>query len=541
MRGATWRTLGTVGFGLVAVLLVLGLSGATFVPAGAASHARDGGTTLVGGHAARPVGPDASALATYVQLTGVTGPTTVSVLPAWVNFTIAYGNVNASMFSYNTIISPTNTTVILTIYNVSGLTNYAVNSVPIVQNQTAYSVMLDSSYLGCATSDCTTTMTGAHGYSFSLWVQLDATGAGGTKANSTAADFATTSFVTTLPTWVNARHYMSGAATGPAKYSPLPAWINFSIDYGGVGPSFALSAANTAVWLSVLNEVTHATANYSVPIVTGQTDYTLTLTASGLQGCTQANCSSTFGSMNQTYSFSLWPSLNGSANRGVDAGTNGTLFVPLAVASFILYAPSFYVTAPAPTVTSGNITVTANYTALFVTNAVVNIYSVGTLGGAPPTLVFTANYLEPPGSNAPISHTWIEGTPGSYFVSFVATLDYATMYVNGTVTVVAPSTGGVVYQNTTVYKNVTGGSSPAGFFGLSPAASGTVFLLVGLIVGILAGLVAARMIMSPGPAKPAQPWTEKKEETSNTCSVCGKSFGSADELAAHAKSEHGMQ
>jgi hypothetical protein len=484
-------------------------------------------------------------MATYVDLTGVSGPqtyndpalhTVVSVLPAWVNFTISYGNVNATLFQ----LSATNTTVLMTIYNVSSGTNYMVYSVPIITGQAGYSVMLDQSFLGCSTATCLSTMTGT--YSFSLWVQIDATGAQGTMANNSDMNFDTTTWVATLPTYINTVTYGSGLASGPAKYSTLPAWINFTIRYGGVGPAFAISSSTVSVWLSTLNEVTHAKANYSVPIVAGQSSYSLEITATSDFGCTQANCTAAYGTLNDTLSWNLWPSIDGTAYRG-GMNNNGTLFIPLAVSSFILFAPTFSVSAPGTINTVGNITITANYTAQFVTNAVVNVFAPATLSGGAATLVFTASYLHNVSNDNAISHVWFAGTAASYFVSFVVTLDYENAYVNGTIAVLpaTPTGGGVIYQNSTVYKNVTGGTTPAGFFGLSPAASGTVFLLVGLIVGILAGLVAARLVMSSGPAKPAQPWTEKKEETSNTCSVCGKSFGSADELAAHSKSEHGMQ
>ncbi len=208
-------------------------------------------------------------------------------------------------------------------------------------------------------------------------------------------------------------------ATGPTHYSTLPAWINFTIAYGGVGPAFAISSSNTQVWLSTLNEVTHASANYSVPIVAAQASYSLTLTASGLTGCAQANCTTTFGTMNDTYSFNLWPVVDGTANRGTTAN-NGTLFTPLAVSSFILAAPTFSVTAPAATVTAGNITITANYTAQYVVAAVVNVYTAGTLAGGGGVLVFSGSFLKNVSNPKAISQVWFEGTPGSYNLDFVA-------------------------------------------------------------------------------------------------------------------------
>lgn len=545
MRSATWRTLGTVGLGLVAVFLVLGMSGATVLFSGPAAPARGASTDLIAGHSALPaVSPP---LATWVSTAGATGPTTISVLPAWVNFTISYGNVNHTVSLYNTIISAANASVTLTIYNESSGAYYMTYAVPLVTNTTSYSIMLDSAFLGCSAPDCTVTMPST--YEFSLWSTLNGAVAGGTAATNATTNFAATSWVTTLPTWVNTITYNGGAASGPSGYTTLPAYVDFSIMYGNVGPSFTISATNTVIGLEVLNERTLQAANFSVPIVTGQSTYSVELTTSGIVGATPANCptcAAVLGTMNDTYSFFLWPSLNGAANRGTLA-INGTgsknVPQPLSTATFLLTTPSFTVTAPAATVTTGNITVTVNYTASRLVSLVFSAWTPATLEGASPVLVFSASFLKPANSTAPVSKIWFEGTPGSYSVSLGAYLAYGSVFTNGTVTVVSATTpgGGIIYQNSTVYNNATGASSPAGYFGLNPAVSGTTFLLVGLIVGILAGLVAARMIMSSGPAKPAQPWSEKKEETSNTCSVCGKSFGSADELAAHAKSEHGMQ
>ncbi len=61
MHRATRLTFGTVGIGLLAAFLVLGLSGATALHAAPASPVRDGGAALTTGHGmpAAPVHPDA--------------------------------------------------------------------------------------------------------------------------------------------------------------------------------------------------------------------------------------------------------------------------------------------------------------------------------------------------------------------------------------------------------------------------------------------------------------------------------------------------
>lgn len=460
-----------------------------------------------------------SALSTYVSLTGVSGPVDNSLLPAYVNFTIAYGGVEPTF-----AIASANTQVNLTVFDQTMGFNYGIYAIPIVSGQATYSVELNQAYFGCSAANCTATMPDT--YSFSLWVSLSGVGNGGVLATNSANNFATTTWVNALSTWVN-----TAAASGPAKYNTLPAWVNFTIAFGGVGPSFVLSSANTQVFLQIYNETSGTNfGNWSIPIVTGQTSYSVTLNATTLN-CATPSCSTT---MTGGYAFFLWPSLDGVSARGMTSN-NGTEYSPIASSSFITVTPTFAITAPsAATVPVGNTTVTVAYSAQYLTALTVNIYSSSTAGGAGGVLVYSSSFL----NVSPVSKVWYEGTPGSYFLSLVAVSPYTSWYVNGTVTVA--NSLGLIYQNTTNWVNTTGGTSAAGYFGLSAAASGTLFLLVGLIVGILAALVAARMMMASPPPKPAQPWSDQKGETANTCSVCGKSFGSADELAAHSKSEHGM-
>jgi len=57
-----------------------------------------------------------------------------------------------------------------------------------------------------------------------------------------------------------------------------------------------------------------------------------------------------------------------------------------------------------------------------------------------------------------------------------------------------------------------------------------------MIVAFLLG----RAVTSRAPAQPAQAWSGTTAPAANTCSTCGRSFATPEELAAHAKSEHGM-
>ncbi len=328
-------------------------------------------------------------------------------------------------------------------------------------------------------------------------------------------------------TWISA-----SISAAPAAYSTLPTWVNFTLAYGNftgtIGPT------NTMAWVNVVDDVSHTTqANVSAAIQSGVLTYSVTLNATTLNcAISDPTCTST---LIDNYELNLFVYLNGTSGGG-NVGTNET--PEFAVVSFITYAPVFTLVSPVNTgaAEAGNITVSVAYRAQYTTAVQLNIYSASS------ALVYSSSFFQTQ-EGISVAKVWYELTPGNYGYSIVAQTPYATIWNNGTIVVTpstAPSGGGTIYYNTTLYNNVTGGTSPTGFFGLSPAASGTLLLVVGLIVGIIAGMVAARMMMSSPPAKPAQPWTDNKNAT-NTCSVCGKSFGSADELAAHSKSEHGMQ
>ncbi|MGA8664686.1 MAG: hypothetical protein WB809_06460 [Thermoplasmata archaeon] len=318
--------------------------------------------------------------------------------------------------------------------------------------------------------------------------------------------------------------------SAPAPYSTIPAWLNFTIGWWNV-TGYTISSANAGATVVVTDILSHhVQASNNVTIVSGQASYAIPLNSTWL-GCAFSDPTCT-NSLIDTYTFDVVTDLNGAGYGGTFAtndNTSGTF------TSFITYTPTWALVSPTTTsVQAGNITVSVAYHAQYVTAVNLNIFS-----GA--TLVFTGTFIQSsPGIS--VAKIWYEGTPGTYAVSIQGVMVWGTEYLNSsiTVTAAAASGGGTVYQNTTTWDNTTGGTSATGYFGLSAPVSGTLFLLVGLIVGILAALVAARMMMSEPPAKPAQPWSDQKTDSANTCSVCGKSFGSADELSAHAKSEHGM-
>ncbi len=319
----------------------------------------------------------------------------------------------------------------------------------------------------------------------------------------------------------------------PALYTTLPAWVNWTVAVTVSNNTFTITPTDVSGTFTMYNELTQKLAySFPMPIQTGVSNYSLELNASSLS-CNTPDCSTALGTV--AYEFNYAATANGTVAHGY----------PVSVASpaggfdsaaFITTTPTFSLVWPTAATPAGNITLSVAYSAQYITAVSLQV----SLNGK---LVYQSSFFQStPGIS--VAKNWYELTPGNYSYSIQGVTPYQTFYQNGTITVLPQSTapsGGTVYQNATVYNNVTGGTSAAGYFGLSPPASGTVLLVVGLIVGIITGMVAGRMMMAPAPAKPAQPWSDTKTSSTNTCSVCGKSFGSAEELSAHAKSEHGMQ
>ncbi len=189
-----------------------------------------------------------------------------------------------------------------------------------------------------------------------------------------------------------------------------------------------------------------------------------------------------------------------------------------------------------PIVGLGTVKFWSNYTGQYISAATLTIYTAG----GPHTPIFSSNI-------ASKETTWLAGSAGIFLVQVTVTTNYTlfTTFLNFSV---VPYLGAVTI-NTSSYHN------ESLFGGLKPAVAGTILLLVGLIVGLIVALVLGRLIWGgQGPAAPPQAWQQTggaggKEggpsgpsgpAAANTCSVCGQSFATPEELAAHSKSEHGM-
>lgn len=240
-----------------------------------------------------------------------------------------------------------------------------------------------------------------------------------------------------------------------------------------------------------------------------------------------------------SYSFLLDPVLLlGGACRGIQTdpvnisttlvvvGASNTVTTWANATTSLIFAPlSVKLVSPSGAVGIGNATFVATYTAQY-------LISVNLLVWNPAkTQVLENASLIWPSANVPAFATWYAPAVGNYPYNLTAVTSYGTATTSGMV-VVLSNGGGTVYLNNSNFHNAT--LLP----GISGAVAGTILLVVGLILGMIVALALASL-MRPSPAASPQAW-QPKTTAPNTCSTCGKSFDSADELSAHAKSEHGM-
>jgi hypothetical protein len=302
-------------------------------------------------------------------------------------------------------------------------------------------------------------------------------------------------------------------------YNTLPYAVNGYFNLTNTHGFF--NASDTIMWATVSNftGVVLATfdLNSTIPVTsTNQSTFSFSINETTI-GCAATNCAN----IAQTpYSIVTHSVIHNSTILLNTTGIGTTYFVtvPLSV--------SLGVSAAAVGTTSSvNITFTALYTGQYVTGVTVTVFSPTNAS----VVVFTAPLVNSQGVSTPASFVT---TSGSYPAS-------VSLVTAGGTTVVENSTVAAFAQVNTVYSNSTSWHNQTFFGGLSPAVAGTLLLVVGLIIGLIVAMVLGRMVWGTTKPAPAQPWTDAK--TANTCSVCGKSFATPEELAAHGKSEHGMQ
>lgn len=303
-----------------------------------------------------------------------------------------------------------------------------------------------------------------------------------------------------------------------------------------------INAVTTSITVNIVDltvtgetHVFDVVSSTPVAIVQNQTQYTfgvnpVTLTCS-TPVCVALAAAGFGPSGSDTYGVQIVASVD-----GIGLPTNGSLASVTVSSSFdvieIPLSASLAAPNPATAITPGNVTVSVVYSGSYISKVVLNILS--------PTgaSILTESY-----SVSGQNFTWVVTAPGVYSASIVVTTAYQpfTHYFNATLTVLKVPK---VVSNTTSYSNST--LIP----GVSAAAAGTLLLVIGLIVGMVVAFVLGRYVWGGrAGAAPPQAWEGKPGEGpgaapgagANTCSVCGKSFATPEELSAHSKSEHGME
>ncbi|MHB1435054.1 MAG: thermopsin family protease [Thermoplasmata archaeon] len=301
------------------------------------------------------------------------------------------------------------------------------------------------------------------------------------------------------------------ADTVLGNYTMLSFVDNVTIHVANAG----ISQANVSLWMQISDSLTGSTcafASENTSITPGITTYSFAVTPIVIGTQALLNCPlMTLHAAQLTTYVSVF---------GVANSTSQTT-------SIILSPSALGMVSPSTSMSTGNISFTAFYSAQYV-------QSVRVLVSSPTTSVILFNAsLVWPSPTQPSTAVWYAANPGVYPWVLTLVTSYGTMSVHGNLTVI--SSGGTVYQNTTVYSN---GSL---FKGLNAGASGTILLVIGLIIGMIVALLLARSMMATPKNAPAQAWQQQSTTTpTNQCSVCNRSFMTPEELKDHAKTEHGI-
>jgi len=345
----------------------------------------------------------------------------------------------------------------------------------------------------------------------------------------------------------------------PATSVPGQIWINFTVTT--IGAPINGSVSNASVEMIAETGPTApytdiAFANWAVPVNVAVATNTTTLSTNDSAANVLPNTHAWVNPPNQwlpngRYLFEAFfttPDTNGvpvtgEAQTGNISGHGDTQLV---VAS---HTPWMAMVSPAngSAISPGVTTVAASFGGDWVQSATVNI--TNPLGDSVVSADLQLLQNDP---------TWIENhtviittsgqliTPGAYTVTLTETLGYSIggvsswtwkqgFTVSNATTVQTP-----VWENTTVYKNSTGGGGTTQLIGgVSPGATAAILMVVGLIIGMIVALILGRMMFSGSSSSaPAQPWSGTK--AGNECSVCHQSFASEAELKDHQKTAHGM-
>ncbi|MCI4349155.1 MAG: hypothetical protein L3J93_02910 [Thermoplasmata archaeon] len=373
------------------------------------------------------------------------------------------------------------------------------------------------------TTLCTVNSTNVGSFSCSITIPAGAQAAHSILVKDAAGNNATVSFGLSPTVAI-------GFTNTFGLYMMTPLTLSWTIT-----TSATISTSTTTMWVLVRDLGSSACAappcnvlnlSLSGMIVTGQTGYSVTLYDSNLSSQHSAYRTLPFDT---EFSIGVFVHIT---SAGVSNGAGATQNVYVQTTH-----PGAGLISPDPTVgiPTGNVTVVVNYSGDFVTGATVNIYNPGG------TLVFTSGVAAAgKGPHTGYAATaWHPTQPGRYTATVNLSGPYGATGTGFVLNVIA--VGSTVYVNSTSYQN------QSLIHGLGQAATGTLLLVVGLVIGLAVALLMGRMMWAgKGPAGSPQPWsgspgaTPPKDKTMmNECPTCHQQFGSAAELADHAKKAHG--
>ncbi|MCI4368192.1 MAG: hypothetical protein L3K09_01320 [Thermoplasmata archaeon] len=514
----------TILVGLVVTLLTLSLAGHPGASLGA-PRAAPLSTTSQGAHALKSVHPSAGP--TLFNTTGSASITTVwgsaQDIPTSFSYTIALTN--------GTTITTTNVSLSVAIWAgavlIANLTQAVTNGTATYSQMVTYPILTSTNYGGG------TLPTGS--YSFKVWI----------TSNNTSNPFAMakTNVSNTLTQTLNILNVPVVVTSGSPTYTAFPFWFNFTAKIAGTsgivynGSNVAISVAAAFVqgqctfpvgvsscyaWNPQVIENASETFNASGA-------YAVDVNAAWLQPTDFLHGQYPEGQWQMT----AWMTVTDSANSAISGRTGAgsvQVYPTINPVTASILGPSGNAV-----LSTGNITISTQYSGSYIASANVSVYSGS-------TLAYVQGIITPgPGTHGS-GVTWFETVPGTYkiILTVVGQTATATAWEWVNVTAAAGGAGSTVYINTTTYHNTTvAGGTTSLISGLSNGAAAALLLAGGTIVGLVVAMILGMMMWGGTKPQPAQPWSSKSS-TPNECSVCHQVFTSEDELKEHQKSAHGM-
>jgi hypothetical protein len=323
---------------------------------------------------------------------------------------------------------------------------------------------------------------------------------------------------------------VSGGPSVGVRYTtqPLPfLTVPFNLSFAVSTVNATISPTNLSLWVviyDVTNEIACDNMSLNSSVATGVSSYTFAVNETTLAN---SLANPVCNLLADKVGFIATANITNSVGSNQSAAEVSTSLLGLEPTVAGLLSPI------ATEMGTGNVTFVAFATGQYITGVTLNVANA-TSG----TIVFHSVLLASANfSGLYNSVVWKATGNGNYQWSLALSLANGnTTYQNGTFTIASGSSSTTITTSTTIsnYHNQT--LIP----GVSPAVGGTLLMVIGLLIGIIAALLVGRSMASSSRTQPAQQWSGEQPPKPNTCSVCGQSFGSAEELAAHSKAEHGV-